>query len=363
LPTRGGLILAAPAEPGLSRLSPEDAARLGWILTEGTVRYQYVGQQYKGKTYRNGPYLRVHIDQSKPEYVSELRELVGAIASERITTLPPRTYPQGHTSDLRPSHRFELRSTEARSLFARVGLDEGGDVLTLLPQLSVAAREAMLDAMLKGDGGRHGSTWVFNQADPHVMEIFQVLATLTGRALGRMQTAHAGIGNGPCLRQTIRVRRYIDLDALQQQESTAQAAWCPTTAYGTWIMRLGGQVMITGNTRAKNRAVADLVGGGEVSAEEIDVMAVEHAALPNGRTNGTVADAPPTAESAPSEPAAWNGDAATDAQLRAIRAHLRRTGIDEERACARAGVDSLDGLSRRAAAQLLGQLSRQPNAA
>jgi hypothetical protein len=362
LPTRGALVLAAPAEPGSSSLSPEDAARLGWILTEGTVRYEYVGQEYKGKTYRNGPYLRIHIDQSKPAYVSELRELVGVIASERITTPPPRTYPQGHTSVLRPSHRFELRSTEARSLFARAGLDEGGDVLTLLPQLSVAAREAMLDAMLKGDGNRHGNTWVFNQTGSHVMEIFQVLATLTGRALGRMQTAHAGIGNGPCLRQTLRVHRYIDLDALERHESTAQGAWCPTTAYGTWIMRLGGQVMITGNTRAKNRAVADLVGGGEVSAEEIDVTVVEQAALPPA-ANGRATDVPRPAESAAREPVGFNEEAATDAQLRAIRAHLRRTGIDEARACARAGVDRLDDLTRRVAAQLLGQLSKQPNAA
>jgi hypothetical protein len=50
-------------------------------------------------------------------------------------------------------------------------------------------------------------------------------------------------------------------------------------------------------------------------------------------------------------------------QLRAIRAHLRRTGIAEARACARAGTPTLEALTRGAAAELLAALSRQPNAA
>ena len=116
----------------------------------------------------------------------------------------------------------------------------------------------------------------------------------------------------------------------------------------------------TAHTRAKNRAVSDLVGGGEVSAEELEAGTFEHRVQPGGSARE---EQRPT-NSVVAEPAgAWNGDAATDAQLRAIRAHLRRTGIDEARACARAGVAGLEALSRRAAAQLLAALSRQPNAA
>jgi hypothetical protein len=124
---------------------------------------------------------------------------------------------------------------------------------------------------------------------------------------------------------------------------------------------LDHDVRAIANTRAKNRAIADLVGGGEVSAEELEAE-LEHRGLAGpvvgGAANGVARGA------AVSEPAArWSDDGVTDAQLRAIRAHLARTGIDEARACTRAGVESLDALTRRGAAELLAALSRQPNAA
>jgi hypothetical protein len=121
-------------------------------------------------------------------------------------------------------------------------------------------------------------------------------------------------------------------------------------------------VRSTAHTRAKNRAIADLVGGGEVSAEEmIDADAWEPARPASPRTNGSPTAPPPALVVATPSTAA--ADAVTDAQLRAIRAHLHRTGIDEARACARASVARLDALTRRGAAELLAALSRQPNAA
>jgi hypothetical protein len=124
---------------------------------------------------------------------------------------------------------------------------------------------------------------------------------------------------------------------------------------------LDHDVRATAHTRGKNRAIADLVGGGEVSAEELEGELLG----PGGRR----AAAAPAEQAASGEPmvrdgaGAFAGDTVTDAQLRAIRAHLRRTGIDEARACAKAGVSALGELTRRGAAELLAALSRQPNAA
>jgi hypothetical protein len=134
-------------------------------------------------------------------------------------------------------------------------------------------------------------------------------------------------------------------------------------------------VRAVAHTRSKNRAVADLVGGGEVSAEEIE---------------GEMADAARRAPEAaygssyerPSKPSAWRGEpgpdpapaaprpaaprrdeAASESQLRNIRAHLQRTRTDEATVCARASVAALEELTYGAAADLLKELSRQPNAA
>jgi hypothetical protein len=125
---------------------------------------------------------------------------------------------------------------------------------------------------------------------------------------------------------------------------------------------LDHDVRATAHTRGKNRAIADLVGGGEVSAEEI-VDGEWTGGAASGPAARRPADLAPRAVPAPAEPADRSADALTDMQLRAIRAHLRRTGIAEARACARAGTPTLEALTRGAAAELLAALSRQPNAA
>jgi hypothetical protein len=125
---------------------------------------------------------------------------------------------------------------------------------------------------------------------------------------------------------------------------------------------LDHDVRATAHTRGKNRAVADLVGGGEVSAEEMLDGEGWEAPRPAPAATSPTGTGPRVVRS-PAEVEALGQEGVTDAQLRAIRAHLRRTGIDETRACARASVATLEALTRRAAAELLAALSRQPNAA
>jgi hypothetical protein len=123
---------------------------------------------------------------------------------------------------------------------------------------------------------------------------------------------------------------------------------------------LDHDVRATAHTRGKNRAIADLVGGGEVSAEEM--LDAEPWVLP-GTPEPASGHAEPAPRMIPSPARPPGREGVTDAQLRALRAHLARTGIDEARACARARVATLESLTRRAAAELLAALSRQPNAA
>lgn len=135
-------------------------------------------------------------------------------------------------------------------------------------------------------------------------------------------------------------------------------------------------VRAVAHTRSKNRAVADLVGGGEVSAEEIEGEIAE-AARQAPYYGQAAAPARPAPPARPAAPAAWrDADAvaatarqatadepATEQQLRAIRNHLRRTDTDEATACRRAGVGALEELTRGAASDLLKTLQRQPNVA
>lgn len=73
---------------------------------------------------------------------------------------------------------------------------------------------------------------------------------------------------GPARRDELVVRAYTGM-TIEGPEAVPEAVWCPTTDYGTWVMRQGGVVTITGNTKAKRRATLSLVGLGWLDETEI----------------------------------------------------------------------------------------------
>ena len=257
-----GQLLLAAEEPlgGSCPLTEREAAIWGWILTDGTWRSTWRPEA--------GPYVRMHIDQSKPQYVAELRKLLGDEATEKRYAPLERTFPGGKTYQLRSTHRFSLSTVLCHQLLDKSSVESVQDWPRIISYLSVSARSAMLDAMLKGDGTRHEQSWVFGNTDSAVFESFQILTLLSGQGLGKLRQEQRN-GYRPMFTQTIRRCRFVDLPRLQHEQGEQQDVWCPTTRHGTWVMRLDGQPMITGNTRAKNRAISDLIGAGEVSAEEM----------------------------------------------------------------------------------------------
>ena len=236
--TGNAIIVAAPGEGGSSDLTPDEAAILGWVATDGWIQ-------------RVGRGLRVNIRQSKPEHLDRIRSLLGADGREYVRPATTRTFPAGHTSLTLESRHFALRAAAARRLFARAGIEGRADLPGLVTRLSHPARAAMLEAMLQADGsrrlsspGRTSRTFTFGQQNAHVMEAFQILCVLEGRALGRPR-----FGPEPgFVRQSLRANPVVHLEHLKTADGPTLDVWCPTTDYGTWIMRWNGNVSITGNT-------------------------------------------------------------------------------------------------------------------
>lgn len=258
------LVLAAPlGDTVAAPISPRDAAVLGWIATEGTVRWGSASNKKNGKDYGPyGPYLRVHIDQSKPDGIASLRALLCGDATEKTSPAGKRTFPTGRTYATLPSVRFFLKAAYANDLFRRAGIRSKADLPTLATRLGYDEALVMLVAMLEGDGSHRGRGWVFGQKTGPVLDTFHILAALTGRALGLPRERIV-------VEQTVRAGRFAEVDAIRVEPAGGEDVWCPMVRTGAWVMRLDNQVVITGNTRAKNRAAADLFGMGEVSAEEV----------------------------------------------------------------------------------------------
>jgi hypothetical protein len=227
-------------------VSARDAAVVGWLATDGTVRYEKTNGIY---------YRRAHIDQSKPHYVNEIRELLGGDATESVCQNPPRRFPSGQVSTTLESHRFSLKSEYLRDLLAALKLDSWSDLPGIVTRLAAEARAAMFDAMLKGDGSVNSrGRWEFGKRrKPGVMEAWEILATLQGYALGKLREGRV------VETRVLRKGRLANANYIQRREVEPAPVWCPTTPLGTWYMRQGSTIMITGNTRAKARALRDAV--------------------------------------------------------------------------------------------------------
>lgn len=242
------IILAAVAPDGDSDLTPDEAAILGWLFTDGTV--------WNG----NGK-LVAAITQSKPDQVARIRELVGAGVNERVGLPTTRTFPNGRTYECRPQHTFALGAKRARPLLQRAQVSSPEDLPGLIPKLTHPARAAMLEAMMDADGDTRG--YFGKQRKPGVFEAWRILCTLEGHAVGPVRNEAIF----PVRR--MEERRYISCSGLTVTDAGFADVWCPTTMFGTWVARMpSGQITITGNTKAIGRALASL-GFGTAGAMEM----------------------------------------------------------------------------------------------
>ena len=257
------IILAAPErQPMESRLSPVEAAVLGWAVTDGTIK-------------RTGNSVSIGICQSKEHNFAPIRELVAVVApgvTERVTPGGTRTFPGGNTSETLPQHWWYIPAAVTRAILDRAGFHDVSDLPSIVTRLDSPARVAMLQSMMLADADAGGT---FAKSKPSVIEAFEILCALEGYATGGLGT------HGPVKTKTRKSTRHVAGAFLEIKPAGESPVWCPTTAYGTWVMRQNGRVMITGNTKAKRRAVLSLVGLSMLDESELDTLRAMTPAQPD----------------------------------------------------------------------------------
>jgi len=260
------LILAAPETQIVeSLLTPQEAGILGWIVTDGTIQ-------------KRGNSVRLGICQSKPENFETIRKLVDSVApgtKEVISPARERTFPGGRTYATREQHWWYLGAEISRSLLNKAEFSGRHDLPQIVTKLSHDARVAMLAAMMQADGDKRN---VFANSDVHILEAIQILCALEGKATDQPHQKNSV--------KTIKVRshRFVAGRNLTFALGDQEPAWCPTTRFGTWVMRQGGRVMITGNTKAKRRVTLSIVGLGWLDETEIETIPSARVANIDGET-------------------------------------------------------------------------------
>lgn len=199
-----------------SVLSPRLAAILGWVATDGYMRWQC-------------QYCEMTVYQSEKKGVDTLRRLLG---------VEPR-----QATDDRQEHRvytFAVKPEDVNAITDHIQSKQ--QLAEVAGRLSREAAEAMYQAMMQAEGSKPKTTDQEHFAQSHknwfVRDAFQVLCVLTGRSAFQTKM-------GCYIRKTNSI---WPKHWLRPNKPYKGKIWCPRTKYGTWVVRHAGAVAITGNT-------------------------------------------------------------------------------------------------------------------
>ncbi|KKL14420.1 hypothetical protein LCGC14_2515850, partial [marine sediment metagenome] len=227
LSNKGDLYVQQSAPAGFSGkapISPTEAGIIGWAITDGTRITTSAGR------------CALQIIVKKPSSIKALDELLQDVTHSRTET------PQDTV-------RYYLGVEVYDAL---VSLTEPNNLPYIIMTLSVEAREAMWNAMMEADGcpRRYYSTKSerFGAQKQAVSDAFSALAVLMGKTLSYRARPETGFIDWHIWQRDYSRARWVPPIAQAPQEPV----WCPKTGTRTWVMRLDGRVLITGNCEYPN---------------------------------------------------------------------------------------------------------------
>ena len=206
---------------GDSLLTPDEAAIIGWLVTDGAIR--------------NVGYMA--IQQSKQPQTDTIRQLVtraGALSKESIDTLG--------------THVFSInREWKQRidQLFTRY------DLSYVVSHLSAEAADAMWDAMWQAEDCNRTNCFV--QKEGAVLNAFELLSFLTGRFVAKHK--HNGEQDSRNIWQLYihKTKYQCNKDLLIDRVPYKGKMWCPRVEHRTILIRRNNKVCWTGNTYESQR--------------------------------------------------------------------------------------------------------------
>jgi phage terminase large subunit GpA len=246
-------------------LSTRHAALLGWVVTDG---HQWLTGSARVKNT-----VMVEVSQNERKYLREIEELAGKKAqpAHAHTTAPTiaigdhggRIVGVRNPKAKRKRDRF-LYGGQYRVRLAREdvnailhsGYRSKDDLPGLVTRLSPEAAKAMWDAMIKTEGnrsGKMGRSLHFTQLPGPVLDAFQILCTLTGRAANLNARGCYVIDKDS---RSAKMRAVYE-DSEERDRYYMGKVWCPRTPSGTWCMRYRGRVVFTGNTFPREKQLTD----------------------------------------------------------------------------------------------------------
>lgn len=269
------LILAAQAEDGTLPVSATEAALLGWVLGDGSIkRSEFTGGPSQGGGSRVG--CQVRIFQTKPKGI----ETISALLVDVKHSL--------HVNQSTGQHVWTIDPDYARDLLQRAGIHTKTefDPWKLSAGLTAEARDAMVEALDEADGKNKTpqrtrqkiDVSIVQATDSPVKELVVALGFLTGNYA--TETTYEPTEGG-WAKKPYSVVRYGKGSMTNQRASLEYvetgSVWCVTTELGTWTMRQEHNKVpvLTGNTvygKLYGAGVAKMAQTSKVSEEDMQMV-------------------------------------------------------------------------------------------
>lgn len=223
--SKSAIIVSAPSEvDGCSPITPDEAALIGWIITDGPIHI------------RENQYI-ASITQAVHKYADEIQSLIDRVGIYHSF----KTINDSKLSN-KPYKKWVFSQPEIEYLWIKAGLENRLDNLDeFVLNLSSKARSSFIDAGLKAEGTfRKNGIIQFCQNDGIIKEAFRLALFLEGKRTSRGTTRNFSIRKG----RPVADIRTLSVDELPGKHDV----WCMSTKYGSFVMRQGRQITITGNS-------------------------------------------------------------------------------------------------------------------
>lgn len=162
------------------------------------------------------------------------------------------TYDVKTTEEINAAHDIIVNApmaydTDQPVRFPVAGKTDGKWVSRVL-RMNAAQRESFLYGFLLADGYiKQGSeAWMWCQNEGEIAESVLIASYLTWDT--RLAVHHDAFTKNPHLRVTRGKFPYVAGSKLVKEDAGTGPVWCPRTENGSWVMRQGDTITITGNT-------------------------------------------------------------------------------------------------------------------
>lgn len=233
------LITSAKYVGGNSEVTPDEAALLGWVLSDGYFSCsENTGTTSQGVDGRR-QFVKMSVHQSK--YVKELRSVIDKVGMK-------------YSSSLKDSgvESYTFSSPSAREYLNRIGLPLKNkhdiDYTKFILSLRKESLEAFLEAFWLGDGHTLGrdskySSRIVYQNQGNILDAVHLGYEL----LGKSCILNEKEGSEGYYTIRARDRGHVTMQKAVKKSSRVTDVFCLTTENSNFVIRQGGVITITGN--------------------------------------------------------------------------------------------------------------------